>query len=105
MCIRDSSATDTSIQKLLDSKTKTAKARADSEALSQAAKDAQKAKATAVALDAVADVTEVSSPASIGRVDGARAATVTGTPQAGDVGGVTSTIQTKLCLLYTSRCV
>lgn len=56
------SATDTSIQKLLDSKAKTAKARADSEALSQAAKDAQKAKATAVALDAVADVTEVSSP-------------------------------------------
>jgi len=93
------SATDTSIQKLLDSKAKTAKARADSEALSQAAKDAQKAKATAVALDAVADVTEVSSPASIGRVDGARAATVTGTPQAGDVGGVTSTIQTKLAAL------
>jgi HAE1 family hydrophobic/amphiphilic exporter-1 len=52
-----------------------------------------------VLLDAVADVTEVSSPASIGRVDGARAATVNGTPQAGDVGGVTSTIQTKLAAL------
>ncbi len=92
-------ATDESIQKLLDSKAKTAQSRADSEALSQAAKDAQKAKATPVLLDAVADVTEVSSPASIGRVDGARAATVTGTPQAGDVGGVTSTIQTKLAAL------
>ncbi len=93
------SATDESIQKVLDSKAKTAKSRADAEALSQAAKDAQKAKATPVLLDAVADVTEVSSPASIGRVDGARAATVTGTPQAGDVGGVTSTIQTKLATL------
>ena len=92
-------ATDESIDKVLESKAKTAQSRADSEALSQAAKDAQKAKATPVLLDAVADVTEVSSPASIGRVDGARAATVNGTPQAGDVGGVTSTIQTKLAAL------
>ncbi len=92
-------ATDESIDKVLSSKAKTAKSRADSEALTQRAKDAQKAKATPVLLDAVADVTEVSSPASIGRVDGARAATVTGTPQAGDVGGVTSTIQSKLAAL------
>ncbi len=92
-------ATDESIAKVIESRSKTLKSRADSEALSQAAKDAQKAKAAPVLLDAVADVTEVSSPASIGRVDGARAATVTGTPQAGDVGGVTSTIQTKLANL------
>lgn len=52
-------ATDESIDKVLESKAKTAQSRADSEALSQAAKDAQKAKATPVLLDAVADVTEV----------------------------------------------
>ncbi|MBK8470347.1 MAG: efflux RND transporter permease subunit [Actinomycetales bacterium] len=92
-------ATDESLRKATDSRDKTLAARADSEALSQAAKDAQTAKATPIVLDAVADVTEVSSPASIGRVDGVRAATVTGTPPAGDVGGVTSAIQTKLAEL------
>jgi multidrug efflux pump subunit AcrB len=89
-------ATDTALTKALDARAKTQRSRSDSEALSQAAKDAQTAKATPVLLDDVADVTEVSSPASIGRVDGVRAATVNGTPQAGDVGGVTSSIQAKL---------
>ncbi len=93
------SATDTNLQKALDSRAKTLKARSDAAALTQAAKDAQTAKAAPVLLDDVANVTEVSSPASIGRVDGVRAATVTGTPAAGDVGGVTSTIQAKLAAL------
>lgn len=89
-------ATDENLTKAMDGRRKTLAARADAEALSQAGKDAQQAKAAPVLLDAVADVTEVSSPASIGRVDGVRAVTVTGTPQAGDVGGVTSTIQAGL---------
>ncbi len=92
-------AADTSLRKALDSRAKTLAARATSSSITQAAKDAQTTKAAAVLLDDVADVREISSPASIGRVDGVRAATVTGTPAAGDVGGVTATVTAKLAAL------
>lgn len=65
----------------------------DAQDLQQAAKDAANATGTPLRLRDVAEVKEVLAPASIGRVDGARAASVTGTPTGSDLGAITGQIQ------------
>lgn len=65
----------------------------EAEELQQAAKDAASATGTPLRLRDVAVVKEVLAPASIGRVDGARAASVTATPTGSDLGATTGQIQ------------
>jgi HAE1 family hydrophobic/amphiphilic exporter-1 len=89
-------AVDESIDKALDGQAKAARQRAESEAIAQAAKDAQTAKATSVRLGEIAVVRVASSPASVARVDGARAATVTATPSGSDLGATTAAVRTGL---------
>ncbi|MDR1767323.1 MAG: efflux RND transporter permease subunit, partial [Propionibacteriaceae bacterium] len=84
----------------LDSQAKqealTDEAKAAQEALADEAEDAQKLKADPVSVDAVATVEEVAAPASITRVDGARAATVTASVEASDLGRVNTLLEDAL---------
>ncbi|MGV1008902.1 MAG: efflux RND transporter permease subunit [Dermatophilaceae bacterium] len=93
------SAADESIAKALTSQSKARTQRAESQAVSQAARDAQTAKATPVRLGEVATVQMAQSPASVARVDGARAATVTATPSGSDLGATTAAVRAGLAKL------
>ncbi|MEI2732482.1 MAG: efflux RND transporter permease subunit [Dermatophilaceae bacterium] len=88
------------ISKAVSARNKTLDSRAQAEDLAQAAKDAQSAKATPVKLGDIAAVRQVQSPASVGRVDGARAATVTATPAGSDLGATTNAVQAGLARLH-----
>ncbi|MEI2765633.1 MAG: efflux RND transporter permease subunit [Dermatophilaceae bacterium] len=87
------------IAKAQTARAKTLAARDQAEELSQAAKDAQSVKAVPVKLGDIATVRQVQSPVSVGRVDGARAATVTATPSGSDLGATTTAVQAGLARL------
>ena len=89
-------AADENIAKALTNQAKARSQRAESEAITQAGKDAQTAKATPVQLGEIAAVRTTSSPASVARVDGARAATVTATPSGSDLGATTAAVRAGL---------
>jgi HAE1 family hydrophobic/amphiphilic exporter-1 len=85
-------AADDSLAKAAESRQKQLGYQAEAEDIQQAAKDAQTTKATPLTLAEVAKVEEIAAPSSIGRVDGARAATITGLPSGSDLGSTTSNI-------------
>ncbi len=89
-------AADENLSRALASQAKAASQRAESEAVARALRDAQTAKATPLRLGQVAQVREASSPASVGRVDGTRAATVTATPSGSDLGATTAAVRAGL---------
>ena len=93
-------AADESIAKALENQAKARSQSAESEAIAQASRDAQTARATPVHLGEIAAVRMASSPASVGRVDGARAATVTATPSGSDLGATTAAVRAGLDRLH-----
>ncbi len=86
----------TSINKQLDAlaeqRTKSLDAQATQEELSQAGKDAGKATADPVRLKDVATVKLVQAPSTITRVNGIRAATISGSSESSDLGATTTAI-------------
>ncbi len=89
-----------SIDKQLDglatSRSSQLEAQAKQQAIADAGKDAADATAGAVRLDAIAKVSVVQAPGVVTRVDGVRAATVTASSEASDLGATTSAIEAGL---------
>lgn len=92
-------ALDKQLAGLRSSRAAVAQRTAEAQELQQAAKDAGAAKGSPLLLADVATVRQVVAPASIGRVDGARSATVTAMPTGSDLGGTTAKIRTELAAL------
>ncbi len=92
-------AVDKQLAGLRSSRAALAQRTAEAQELQQAAKDAGATKGSPLLLADVATVRQVVAPASIGRVDGARSATVTAMPTGSDLGGTTAKIRTELASL------
>ncbi|HAM44686.1 MAG TPA: multidrug transporter, partial [Propionibacteriaceae bacterium] len=94
--VASSQAGVTSVDKQLDSlaesRTSSLDAQAEQEAIADASQDAADATAEPIRLTEVATVDVVQAPASITRVNGSRAATLTASSEASDLGGTTSLI-------------
>lgn len=76
-----------------------AEQQAEAERLAQAQKDLEKIKATAVKVSDLASVTVVNAPATITRIDGERAITVSATPKGGDLGASSFAVDTAIAEL------
>jgi len=87
------SAVDTQLEKLAEGRSATLESQDKQQAIADASKDAQEATADAIRLKDVAEVDVVEAPAMITRVDGTRAATLTATSEASDLGAVTTAIE------------
>ena len=93
------SAVDKQLDALATSRSKGLEAQDKQQAITDAAKDAQKVKADAVRLKDVAEVNLVDAPAMITRVDGIRAATLTAASESSNLGATTTAIKAGLALL------
>lgn len=71
----------------------------ESDRLSQAQKDIEKLKPAAVRVSELATVSVVNAPATITRIDGVRAITVSATPKGGDLGAASFAVDTTLAEL------
>jgi multidrug efflux pump subunit AcrB len=80
------SALDEQISSARSSISDAAAQQATSERLTQAQRDIENLRATAVRVSDLATVTVVNAPATITRIDGVRALTISATPQGGDLG-------------------
>lgn len=93
----------TSIDKQLDalatSREKTLEAQDKQQAITDASKDAANATADAIPLSTVAQVDVVKAPASVTRVDGTRAATLTASSEGSDLGTTTTQLQAGIAKL------
>jgi HAE1 family hydrophobic/amphiphilic exporter-1 len=98
------SATPASLDKQLSalatSHTKSLESQAKTEAITQQSKDAAKATADPVELNAVASVNLVQAPAMVTRVDGTRAATISSTSESTNLSATTTQITTGLAALH-----
>ncbi|MBK8462939.1 MAG: efflux RND transporter permease subunit [Nigerium sp.] len=90
---------DRQLDGLSESRASQLEAQAKQQEVTDAGKDAAKATAAAVRLDAVADVSVVQAPGVVTRVDGIRAATVTASSEGNDLGATTSAIEAGLAAL------
>ena len=84
------STIDKQLDAAAEQRRKSLDAAAEQESIQQAGQDAAKASASAVRLRDVAKVDVVQAPVSITRVDGIRAATVTGASESSDLGATTA---------------
>ncbi len=92
-------AADKQLDALVTSRQKTLESQAKQEELTQAGKDAGEATADPVRLHEVADVAITQAPTMITRVDGIRAATISGSAESSDLGATTSEITAGLAAL------
>jgi len=86
------SSVDKQLDALAEQRSKSKEAQATQESISQAGKDAGKATADPVRLSQVASVKLVQAPASITRVNGIRAATISASSESSDLGATTAQI-------------
>jgi HAE1 family hydrophobic/amphiphilic exporter-1 len=77
----------------------TLEAQDEQEALQEESKDAQKAKAKPLKLSAIAEVSEVESPAKITRADGVRAATITASTESNNLSAINSQLEEAIAKL------
>lgn len=92
-------AADKQLDALAESRTKSLDAQDKQADITQAGKDAAKATADPIRLKAVADVKLVQAPAVVTRVDGIRAATVSGSSESSNLGATTTQIKDGLAAL------
>ncbi len=85
-------AADKQLEALAEQRTKSLQAQDKQQAIADAGKAAGEATADAVRLSDVANVKVVQAPASITRVNGIRAATISGSSEASDLGAMTTAI-------------
>jgi multidrug efflux pump subunit AcrB len=83
---------DKQIDALATSRTKTLETQAKTEAITQESKDAAKATADPVPLSSVAEVKVVQAPATVTRVDGVRAATISASSESSNLSATTAQI-------------
>lgn len=72
---------------------------AESERLAQAQRDIENVRASAVSVGDVATIAVVNAPATITRIDGVRAVTVSATPKGGDLGAAALAVDTAVAAL------
>ena len=92
-------AADKQLTAAQEGRTKSLDAQAKQESIAQAGKDAGKATADPVKLKAVADVKVVAAPASVTRVDGTRAATLSASSESSNLGATTAQITAGIAAL------
>lgn len=92
-------AADKQLTAVRDGRTKSLDAQDKQQAIADAGKAAGKATADAIKLKAVADVKIVAAPASVTRVDGTRAATLTASSESSNLGATTTQITTGIAAL------
>lgn len=89
-------ALDKQLTSLKESRTRSLDAQDQQQEIQDASKDAQQATAKPIRLHQVAEVDLVKAPAMITRVDGVRAATISASSEAADLGATTALIKTGL---------
>lgn len=94
------SSVDKQLDALATSRTKSQESQAKTEAITQQSKDAAKATADPVELNAVASVNLVQAPAMVTRVGGTRAATISSTSESTNLSATTTQITNGLAALH-----
>ncbi len=92
-------AADKQLTAAREGRTKSLDAQAKQESIAQAGKDAGKATADPIKLKAVADVKVVAAPASVTRVEGTRAATLSASSESSNLGATTAQITAGIAAL------
>ncbi|RZU65586.1 HAE1 family hydrophobic/amphiphilic exporter-1 [Microterricola gilva] len=93
------SAMDEQIASARDAIADGAAQQAESERLAQAQRDIENVRASAVSVGDVATIAVVNAPATITRIDGVRAVTVSATPKGGDLGAAAFAVDTAIAAL------